>query len=130
MSLTDQPRLSTASTSRGVEMLGRVGLVARGTIYILIGILALQMAFGDAARSANQKGAFHAIASQPFGAVLLWVIAFGLVGYALWQALAAFQVREDDAKKALAKRALYGVKAGVYLMLAWTAASIAVNAGS
>src|SRR5215208_1993501 len=130
MSLTDQPRLSTASTSRGVEMLGRVGLVARGTIYILIGVIALQMAFGDAARSASQKGAFHAVAAQPFGAVLLWIIAAGLVGYALWQLTAAFQVHEEESTKKFGKRALYIVKTVIYLVLAWTAASIAMHAGS
>ena len=130
MTLTERSPVSSASSSRWVEGLGRVGLVARGTIYLLIGVIALQMAFGDAARSASQQGAFHAVASQPFGAVLLWIIAAGLVGYALWQLIAAFQVHEEDSTKKLGKRALYLVKTGVYLVLAWTAASIAMHAGS
>jgi len=130
MTVTERSHPSTASTSHWVERLGRVGLVARGTIYILIGIIALQMAFGDAARSASQQGAFHAVASQPFGALLLWIIAAGLVGYALWQLTAAFQVREEDSTKRLGKRGLYLVKTVIYLVLAWTAASIAMHAGS
>jgi type IV secretory pathway VirB2 component (pilin) len=88
------------------------------------------MAFGDTARSASQKGAFHTVASQPFGEVLLWIIAVGLFGYALWQLIAAFNVHEQEESKAWGKRALYIVKTVIYLALAWTAGSIAANAGS
>lgn len=125
---------STARTqhaaSTWVEGLGRVGLVARGATYMLIGYIALQMAFGDAARSASQEGAFHTVAAQPFGEVLLWIIAIGLFSYALWQLIAAFQADDEDASKEWGKRILYFVKTAVYLVLAWSAASIAMNAGS
>lgn len=122
--------LTQHNASTWVERLGRVGLVARGATYILIGFIALQMAFGDAARSANQKGAFRTVASQPFGEVLLWIIAAGLLGYALWQLIAAFQVNADGAAKEWGERALYLVKTAVYVVLAWTAASIAMHSGS
>jgi len=88
------------------------------------------MAFGDAARSATQKGAFHTIASQPFGEVLLWIVAIGLFGYALWQLIAALSVHEQDSSKAWGKRVLYLVKTGIYMVLAWTAGTIAASGGS
>lgn len=113
-----------------VERLGRLGLIARGVTYFLIGVIALQMAFGDASSSASQKGAFHTVASQPLGEVLLWVIAAGLLGYALWQLIGALSVHDADSAKAWGKRVLYLVKTAIYVALAWTAASIAMHAGS
>jgi type IV secretory pathway VirB2 component (pilin) len=88
------------------------------------------MAFGTASHAANQQGALRTVASQPFGGVLLWVVAIGLLGYALWQLIAAFQQHDESATKQWGKRALYLVKTGIYVVLAWTAASIAMSAGS
>jgi hypothetical protein len=138
-SVTSQEELMAVSTHAGptradvspwVERLGRLGLIARGVTYFLIGVIALQMAFGEASSSASQKGAFHTVASQPFGEVLLWVIAVGLLGYALWQLIGALSVDDTDTAKSWGKRALYLVKTAVYVALAWTAASIALHAGS
>ena len=127
---TTQVRMSGQSASSWIEGLGRLGLVARGATYILIGALALQMAFGDTATAANQQGAFHTVASQPLGELLLWIVAVGLLGYALWQLLAAVQERDPRQSKEWLARGLYLVKAVVYVGLAATAASIAMNAGT
>jgi fumarate reductase subunit D len=68
------------------EWLARAGFIARGVIYGLIGILAFQLAFGGgASHSASQQGALQTIAAQPFGKVLLILVAIGLAGYALWR---------------------------------------------
>ena len=75
--------------SRGFEWLARSGFVARGLIYVLIGILAAKLAFGAGGRTANQQGALKTIAAQPFGKVLLILVAIGLAGYALWRLLRA-----------------------------------------
>ena len=131
MSVTEHVR-QTAPThgSSWTERLGRLGLVARGITYALIGVLALQMAFGDAAQAANQKGAFHAVASQPLGEVILWVIAIGLFGYAVWQLIGIGRAEDDKALKRWGKRVVHLMKAIVYLAFAWTAASIALSAGT
>jgi len=88
------------------------------------------MAYGAVHTAASQQGAFRTIAAQTYGQVLLWIVAIGLLGYALWQLLAAFSgpTRGGDAKSG-GKRALYLVKTVLYLALAWTAASIAAGAG-
>jgi hypothetical protein len=75
--------------SRAFEWLARSGFVARGLIYVLIGILAAKLAFGAGGRTANQQGALKTIAAQPFGKVLLILVAIGLAGYALWRLLRA-----------------------------------------
>ncbi|MEV0588347.1 DUF1206 domain-containing protein [Nonomuraea sp. NPDC050310] len=64
----------------------RVGFAARGVLYALIGLLALQVAFGAGGKEADKSGAIHLVAAQPFGQLLLWVMTVGLIALALWQA--------------------------------------------
>ena len=71
--------------SDGFEWLARAGFAARGIVYMIIGILAVKLALGSGHTSANQQGALREIAAQPFGNVLLILIATGLGGYALWR---------------------------------------------
>ena len=71
--------------SRGFEVLARAGFVARAAIYAIIGILAVELAIGVGGRTTNQKGALQLIAAQPFGQVLLTLVAIALAGYSLWR---------------------------------------------
>jgi Domain of Unknown Function (DUF1206) len=73
--------------SRGFEVLARAGFVARGVIYGVIGILAVKLAVGAGGKTTNQSAAMKTIAHQPFGKVLLVLVAIGLAGYALWRIL-------------------------------------------
>jgi hypothetical protein len=75
--------------SRGFEWLARSGFVARGLIYGITGVLAIKLAIGTGGTTTNQQGALKAIAQQPFGEVLLILVAIGLAGYALWRLLHA-----------------------------------------
>ena len=70
-------------------MLSRGGFVARGLIYGIIGILALKLALGQGGKLTNQQGALHTVAHQPFGKLLLLLVAVGLGGYALWRLVRA-----------------------------------------
>ena len=65
--------------------MGRVGLVARGVLYVLLGYLALRIAFGNPTSTANRAGALHTLARQPYGSLLLVALAVGFGAYALWQ---------------------------------------------
>jgi hypothetical protein len=75
--------------SSGFEWLARAGFVARGLIYGLIGILAIKLALGAGGKTTDQEGALKTIAQQPFGQVLLILVAIGLAGYALWRLIHA-----------------------------------------
>ena len=75
--------------SPAFEWLARAGFVARGLIYGLIGILAIKLALGAGGKTTNQQGALETIAKQPFGKVLLVLVALGLAGYALWRLIRA-----------------------------------------
>jgi hypothetical protein len=71
--------------SHAFEWLSRAGFVARALIYGIIGILALKLAFGQGGKLTNQQGALHTVAHQPFGKLLLTLVAVGLGGYSLWR---------------------------------------------
>jgi fumarate reductase subunit D len=77
------------ANSRGFEWLARSGFVARGLIYGIIGILAIKLAVGAGGTTTNQQGALKTIAHEPFGKVLLILVAIGLAGYALWRVMHA-----------------------------------------
>lgn len=91
--------MSTAQTARGAredfvhssgfELLSRAGFVARGLIYGIVGILAFKLAVGAGGKVTDQEGALQTVARQPFGKVLLTLVAIGLGGYALWRLVRA-----------------------------------------
>lgn len=120
-----------ASNSTALETLARVGLVAYGVVHLLVGWLALQIAWGGSGQNADQSGALQELAEKPFGTVLLWLLAVGLVALALWQASEAiWGVHETERTKQLRKQATAGAKAVIYLLLGLSAARYAMGSGT
>ena len=72
-----------------LQWLGRFGDLCYGVVHVVVAVLALRVAFGKPASELDQRGAITAIAAAPFGVVLLWVIAIGLLAFGVWQLLAA-----------------------------------------
>ena len=77
-------RRAMRGASPWIERLGRLGYAAKGTIYILIGALAVQAARRAGGAVTDAQGALTRIVEAPLGRVLLAVIALGLAGYTLW----------------------------------------------
>jgi hypothetical protein len=73
-----------AATNPWFERLERFGFVVRGLIYIIIGVLALQLAAGAGGATTNPTSAIALIGRQPQGRMLLALVAAGLAGYSLW----------------------------------------------
>jgi hypothetical protein len=73
-----------AANSRAMEVAARGGFVARGAIYVLIGIIAVQVALGHGCR-ADRGGALSQIAGKSYGMVVLWLLVAGFAGLALWR---------------------------------------------
>jgi hypothetical protein len=100
-------------------------------LYIVIGILAVRIAFGQGRERANQNGALKEVAAQPFGKVLVWVIAIGLVGYALWRLLTALLGSAADPAATSAKERVRALAEGVgYGAVAVLALKVAIGASS
>jgi hypothetical protein len=120
-----------AGKSPWVERLGRVGLVAQGALYVVVGILAIKVALGGREESPDKHGALRTIAEQPFGKALLILLALGLGAYALWQLALAILDRENKGEdlKGIAKRGAALARAAWYGVLCWLTVSTLVGNG-
>ena len=109
------------------EVVARVGLVAKGGLYLSVGVAAVMFALGRTdSDSASQTGVIETMAGQPFGAVVVGALAVGLLLHGLWQLVATFTgdpVEGDGAKE----RAKFLAKAVIYLGLAGLATSKLVS---
>lgn len=126
-----QAQGEAVSRTRQFEWFARSGLVARGFIYGIIGVLALKLALGDASGSTtSQQGALKEIAQQPFGKWLLIATAVGLAGYATWRLVRAAIGHGREAEDSTFDR-LGGVVSGVgYALLCVAAVEILIGSGS
>lgn len=81
--------------------LARAGLATRGVIYILIGVIAVEIATGSRGTQADNAGAVRLVAHNPAGSVLLWLLAIGFAGLTVWRlSEAAFGARGRDGRGA------------------------------
>jgi hypothetical protein len=114
-----------------LEWAGRAGLATRGLLYLTVGLLAAQVAFGDTGEKADRQGALLAVARQPLGRVLIAVVTVGMAAYALWQLVLAVADPGDkgDDASGLAKRAGCVGRAAIYLGGVATALPLALGNG-
>lgn len=71
--------------TRAFAALSRAGFVARGLVYAIVGLLALQVATTDGGQLADQQGAIRELATKPLGNTMLVLVAIGLAGYSGWR---------------------------------------------
>ncbi|MCD2323368.1 DUF1206 domain-containing protein [Sphingomonas sp. IC-56] len=116
---------------RAATLAARLGFASRGLVYLLVGWFALDAARRGSAPKDNQQ-AMGSLADQPFGHVLLALVAVGLLGYALWRASEAIfdPERRGTEAKALAERIGFGWSALVHLGLAVYAGRLAFDQAS
>jgi hypothetical protein len=125
-------RIDTPPETRPwIERLARLGYAAKGVVYVLVGWLAADAARGLGELPSGSEDVFGAVLDQPFGRVLLAVIALGLVGYTLWRIVAAVAdpERKGSDAKGLAVRAYYLGSAVVHGALAAGAVRVLMDGG-
>lgn len=116
---TAEGKADQARNNPALEWLAKIGTAIYGVMYVVVGWLAVQIAFGDSEGKASGSGALREIAQQPFGEVLLWVACVGFVAIAVWkgcEAVAGHQ--EEDGAKLVVARVASGAKALVFVVLA------------
>lgn len=120
-----------AHHSEWLEKVARVGLVAYGVVHLVIGVLAVRLAFGVGSGAPSSSGAMAEIAQQPFGKILVWAVAVGMFLLALWQGLeGALGHQDEDGKDRLRKRATSIGKAVIYVVVGISAVRVAIGSGS
>lgn len=121
-----------AGDSTSLELVARAGLIAYGVVHLLIGWLAVQIAWSASdSKSADPSGALKTLADQPFGKILLWLVAVGLVALALWQASEAiWGYRNSEGAERARKRLASAARAVIYAALGVSAALVALGSGS
>jgi hypothetical protein len=72
-----------------MDRAARIGFLAKGVVYALIGWFALRLALGDGGRLLGVEDASREVKAQPFGDVLLVVLAAGLACHATWLGITA-----------------------------------------
>ena len=93
-----------AANRRAMAWLARAGLAARGVMYVLIGIIAVQIAVTGSRQRADRTGAVHLVAHTPLGSVLLWLLVIGFAGMTLWRLSEALWGTNDAGGRKPAKR--------------------------
>jgi hypothetical protein len=105
-----------AANSEVMRFLARAGLAARGVMYMIVGWIAVEIAFGHSRQQADRTGALRSISSTPVGGVLLWLLVIGFIGMALWRLSEALYgspgsggSKASTRVSALARAVIYGV---------------------
>ncbi|XHX79114.1 MAG: DUF1206 domain-containing protein [Stenomitos frigidus ULC029] len=121
-----------AAASPWMERFARLGFAAKGLVYTLVGLLAAQAAFGRGGKKTGTQGALQTLVTQPFGQVLLSLVAIGLLGYALWRLVEAVADPEQKGTdlKGLLQRCSYAGNGLIYASLALTAVQIVLGTSS
>jgi len=111
-----------------VDPLMRVGYVARGFVYLLVGNMAFLAAVGGG-HTPDSKSALAALLDKPFGKVMMSLITLGLIAYALWRCIeAAMDLgNKGDEAKGWIGRAAQFISGAVHLSLAISIAPLALG---
>lgn len=124
--LENKASQATEEVAPWIVKLARLGYAAKGLVYLIIGGLALQVAFGTGGKTTDSRGALYEIVTQPFGQILLGVVAVGLFAYALWRLVAAAKNPEN---KGAVARIGYVVSSLAHVALGIAAVQIIVGSG-
>jgi hypothetical protein len=99
-------------------------------MYVIVGIIALTVAFGHTGKKADNSGALRTVAHSPVGSVALWLLAIGFIGLALWRlSEAVWGAAEPDGHK-LSKRLASLARAVLYGVVAFTILRFALGLGA
>ena len=109
----------------------RFGMIAKGAVYALIGVLTAMAAFGQGGQKTGSKGALQYLAGQSYGQIILIILGIGLLGYVFWRFYQVFQNPKglDDNIKGHAKRVGYFISGLIYGALAFYSFKLGFGSG-
>ncbi len=120
----------TITTARPwITNVARVGLIAKGFVYIILGLLAFLAAFeigGQTNSDSGKTGVLHFVKEFPGGMVLLVLLTAGLICYSVWRLIQAFSAPSKEEMK-WPRRVRYFFSGIIYLSVAGTAIQVIQN---
>lgn len=109
-----------------ISVIARIGFVAKGAVYFMVGLLATQVAFGMKGEATGTQQALREFITPTFGSILLIGCAAGLFAHAIWRILQSIvdpENREDSLNTAIL-RIVDFFTGGLYLSLSYAAIQI------
>jgi hypothetical protein len=92
--MTLDPYKLSSDQRKWATRLGRIGYVARGIVFSIMGILLVQAArLSDPMKARGIDGALMELVRQPYGWLLLAIVAAGLIAFGAYSILGAFWFR-------------------------------------
>ena len=106
-----------------LALIARLGFLAKGLVYFMVGLLAFQTTIGMGGGSSSTTQALQEFIYQPFGSVLLIGCAFGLLAHAVWRIIQALIDPDDRGTEAttLFFRAIDFIVGCLYLSFSYAA---------
>lgn len=116
---------------KSIQTTAIIGFIAKGFVYVVIGVLSLLAALNLGGESSGTNSALLFLKKQPFGQFLLTALAVGLLCYSYWMFVKSIQDPEKMGSSKSAKVARFGVftTGVVYTFLALLAFYHLFNAG-
>lgn len=125
-----QRQLATIYKADLVRWYMRLGHAAKGMLYGLIGLFAINDIARDQPIVSGSEAVLADLERWPLGSVILWVLAASLLGYVLWRLLQA-SLSPGHSEPLSARRVLqrcgYAFSGLTYLGVAHTASKLALN---
>lgn len=115
-----------------ITVAARCGYAAKGMVYITIGWLAILAVVGIGGQRGGTGNALREIASQPFGGVLISLMAAGLLGYTAWRLVQAIFDAEQKGSdlKGISIRLGYVLSGLIYAAIAFNCVQLLMSTGS
>lgn len=116
-----------ASNAKALDVLARSGFGVMAVLHIIIGAIAIAVAFGHPG-DAEPTGAIAQLAANPWGPFVMWACVVGCLALAAWQASeATLRARSLPRKERLAKLVSSGFLAVAYGSVGVSFAGFAVG---
>lgn len=88
--------LQRLGDSDWIERLGRIGLVAKGVSFGLVGVLAVLVALKIGGATTDRQGALRLLSKEWYGVIILVALGLGFGAYAAWRLAQALLDRDDE----------------------------------
>lgn len=115
--------------ARWIRPLARMGCAAVGSVYVLVGILALLALSGRLTGSADEDRMVYILMGVPGGPAIIWGIVIGAAAYVVWRIVEALADPHGfgAGPAGLVQRSAMGLSGSFYGLIAFSAARIALG---